>query len=368
MTNRSFHSFYSPLFICAGLIALIGIVNLHSATATFEAGVSLSSFVKAQLLYTLLGIIGMGLLSQLSLRRLYSLAPFLYGFSILLLILVLIPGIGSRHQGAQSWLNLGFVRVQPTEFAKVALLCFLSRRLADINLTQSMTLRDLMVPTFIFLIPTTLVILQNDLGSSLIFGFIFISLIFLQGIQWRLIVVTLILAILLGGVTYQHFLKPYQKNRIVSFMEPERDPRGAGYHLVQSKIAVGSAGIWGKGYLKGEANKLKFLPERHTDFVFPVLAEEWGFVGATATLLVYFFFLLYGVNVASCAGNRFGFFVSLGLVFFFFWHMVVNLGGVLGLLPLTGVPLPFLSYGGSSLVVTWMAVGLLLSVYRSRMG
>jgi rod shape determining protein RodA len=365
---RSFHIVSSPLFICALLIALIGIVNLHSATATFEAGAHLSSFVTAQLLYTLMGMIAMGILSRLSLRRLYDLAPFVYGFGILLLILVLIPGIGSRHQGAQSWLNLGFVRVQPTEFAKIALLCLLSRRLADMNLTQSMTLKDLVGPTLIFSVPTVLVILQNDLGSSLIFGLIFISLIFLQGVQWRFIVVALVLVVFLGTVTYRYFLKPYQKNRIVSFMEPERDPRGSGYHLVQSKIAVGSAGLWGKGYLKGEANKLKFLPERHTDFVFPVLAEEWGFVGATATLLIYFFFLLYGVNAASCAGNRFGFFLSLGLVAFFFWQMVINLGGVLGLLPLTGVPLPFLSYGGSSLVVTWMAVGLLLSVYRGRMG
>lgn len=365
---RSFHRFYSPLFIFASLIALIGIVNLHSATATFETGVILSSFVKAQLLYTLLGIVGMGVLSRLSLRRLYSWAPVIYGVSLFLLVLVLIPGIGAQHQGAQSWLNFGMVRVQPTEFAKIALVCFLSRRLADMNLTQSMTLKDLIVPGLIFLTPTALVVMQNDLGSSLIFGFIFISLIFLQGIQWRLIVVALVLVVFLGTITYHYFLKSYQRNRIVSFMEPERDPRGAGYHLVQSKIAVGSAGIWGKGYLKGEANKLKFLPERHTDFVFPVLAEEWGFVGATATLLIYFFFLLYGVNVASCAGNRFGFFLSFGLVAFFFWHLVINLGGVLGLLPLTGVPLPFLSYGGSSLVVTWMAVGLLLSVYRSRMG
>lgn len=356
-------NFYYPLFIFALLLAIIGLFNLYSATLTFEKEAA-STYFTAQLLYTVLGIVAMFVVSLLSVKSLYSLAPFIYLFALGLLVLVLI--VGAERHGSLSWLDLGFVRLQPSEFGKLGLIFILSRHFAAIKRDVALGFRDLVIPTFYFLIPTLLVVSQNDLGSSLFYGFIFGSMILIQGIRLRIIIFALVLIGVVGVGTYQYGLKPYQKNRIVSFMNPELDPKGAGYHLVQSKIAVGSGGITGKGYKKGQSHKLKFLPERHTDFIFPVLLEEWGFVGGTLTLMLYFLFLLSGVNVATRSENRFGFFMSLGLVAFFFWHLVINLGGVLGLIPLTGVTLPFFSYGGSSLVANWMAIGFLLSVVRSR--
>jgi rod shape determining protein RodA len=359
---KYFQNFYYPLFLFAIIIATIGLLNLYSATAGFDK--EINSLFKAQVVYTGIGVFGMIIASMLSIKNLYKLTPFLYVGAIGLLVLVLV--MGAKVHGAMSWLDLGFVRLQPSEFGKIGLILLLSRYLSGLQLDRSLSFSEIFIALIIFLVPTVLVVLQNDLGSSLFYGFLFITMIFVQGIRIKYIVIGLILLSLVSVISYQYILQPYQKNRIISFMNPELDPRGSGYHLVQSKIAVGSGGMSGKGYLKGESHRLKFLPERHTDFIFPVLAEEWGFVGSVFTLMMYFLFLVSGTNIATRAESRFGFFVSIGLVALFFWHLVINLGGVLGLLPLTGVPLPLLSYGGSSLVVNWLAIGTLLSVMKSR--
>ena len=280
-------------------------------------------------------------------------------------MLVLVLVMGAERHGSLSWLDLGFVRLQPSEFAKFGMVMMLARYLSNLQKDGPLSFSELFTAAIFFLIPTVLVVLQNDLGSSLFFGFIFCSMVFIQGIRFRYIFIALAILCIVGTVSYQFMLKPYQKDRIISFMKPELDPRGTGYHLVQSKIAVGSGRFFGKGYLKGQSHRLKFLPERHTDFIFPVLAEEWGFFGGLLTLFLYFLFLMSGVNVISRSSTRFGFFLATGIVATYFWHLVINLGGVLGLIPLTGVPLPFLSYGGSSLVANWLAIGFLLSVYRA---
>jgi len=363
--RRLFQNFYFPLFLFALILAVIGLVNLYSATASFDMAQA-SPYFKAQLLYTILGITVMFVVSLIPLKTLYAAVPYIFGVTLFLLVLVLI--FGTKSHGALSWLDLGFVRIQPSEFGKIGLVLILSKYLANTQKDYSLGLRGLIVPTLIFLVPTLLVVMQNDLGSSLFYGFIFGSLILIQGVRFRYILIALLLVVALSVVSYNFFLQTYQKNRIVSFMHPEKDSRGSGYHLVQSKIAVGSGGLWGRGYRKGRSHQLKFLPERHTDFVFPVLAEEWGFIGGGITLLFYLLFLLSGIHLASKAENRFGYFVCVGIVAFYFWHLVINLGGVLGLIPLTGVPLPFLSYGGSSLIANWLAIGFLLSVLKSRTG
>jgi len=363
MKLKLFHNFYYPLFVLALLLAVIGLFNLYSATLTFERETA-STFFKAQLFYTILGIVTMFVMSTISVKYLYALSPYIYAFSLALLVLVLI--VGAERHGSLSWLDLGFVRLQPSEFGKLGLIFILSKYLAKIQNDDALSLKTLIKPTLFFLIPTILVVLQNDLGSSLFYGFIFASMIMTQGVRIKLIIFALVIVGVVGIASYKYVLKPYQKNRIISFMNPELDPRGSGYHIVQSKIAVGSGGLLGKGYLKGESHRLKFLPERHTDFIFPVLLEEWGFLGGVMTLFLYFLFLMSGMNVASRSENRFGFFLSVGLVAFYFWHLVINLGGVLGLIPLTGVPLPFFSYGGSSLIANWMGIGFLLSVVRSK--
>jgi rod shape determining protein RodA len=366
------------------VLAVIGLLNLHSATHSVElTGMAHDAFEKwtmdqrarfpwfptsklfwSQVVYTLMGIALMLVVSRISLRHLYGASSYIYLFSLLLLALVLV--MGAKVNGSLSWLDLGIVRLQPSEFAKLGLVLMLSRHLADFEKNYSLGLLELISPSLIFFIPMILVLVQNDLGTSMFFGLIFGTLLMVQGVDWRLILVAVLLVSVTGVVGYRFFLKPYQKDRIVQFSNPEQDARGAGYHLVQSKIAVGSGSLLGKGYLKGSSNKLKFLPERHTDFIYPVLAEEWGFVGTATVLLFYFCFLVMGISIAARSRNRFGIFVSIGVVSIFFWHMVVNLGGVLGLMPLTGVPFPLFSYGGSSLLATWTALGVLMSAYRSR--
>ena len=360
---KSLRNLHYPMLVVSIVLAACGLINLYSATVSFD-DVTASSLFKAQLAYTGLGIVVMLIVAQLSLRRLYMLAPLAYAFSLLLLVLVLV--VGSTVHGSQSWLDLGLVRLQPSEFAKLGLVFFLSWQLTGQAFSQALGPKELLKPSLIFLVPSVLVILQKDLGSSLFFGFLFATLLFIQGVHWRIVVLAMTLVAVGSLVSYQFLLKPYQKDRIASFMEPERDAKGSGYHLVQSKIAVGSGQFLGRGYLKGASNKLKFLPERHTDFIFPVLAEEWGFVGSVSVLGLYALLLLCGVNIASRSNNRFGFFLSVGFTSLFFWHLVINLGGVLGLMPLTGVPLPFLSYGGSSLLTNWVALGFLQAIYKSR--
>lgn len=390
MKAKFAQNFYTPIFLLALILAAIGLVNLYAVTSSFEQDfkihykllisffggplpqgqlepdIELSRFFANQVLYHVLGVAVMFAVLRFNVKTLYQLAPIAYATSLVLLVLVLL--IGSKAKGSLSWLDLGGgVRIQPSEFAKLALILYLSRYLAGLDNRDSLGLGGLVKPLVIAGAPMLLVILQKDLGSSLFFGLIFVTLVFMQGIRWHLIVVGLAVGLTLAVVSYNYLLMPYQQKRIVSFMNPELDPRGGGYHLVQSKIAAGSGEVWGRGWMKGESYKLKYLPEPHTDFIFPVLAEEWGFAGAVTTVALYSLFLLYGVNITSRAGNRFGFFIGIGMVSLFFWHLVINLGGVLGLLPLTGVPLPLLSYGGSSLLTTWIAIGVLLALYRSRL-
>lgn len=384
MSSRADKIYFVPFLFMAIILAILGLINLHSATQTLEilstpqgswqeftfsmrekfSWFPTSTLFWSQSIYTVVGIGIMLVVARLPLRYFYYLAPYIYLLSLGLLVLVLV--LGSKVHGSLSWLDLGIVRLQPSELAKLGLVIMMSRYLGDFEKNYSLTITELIKPTLIFLIPMVLVILQNDLGSSLFFGLIFASMLLVQGVDWRLVVFGILIVACLSIVAFNFVLKPYQKDRVVQFMNPEQDARGAGYHLVQSKVAVGSGQILGKGYLKGTTNKLKFLPERHTDFIFPVLAEEWGFVGCAVVLGLYGIFLFFGVHIALRSHNRFSIFLSLGVVSLFFWHMVINLGGVLGLMPLTGVPFPLFSYGGSSLMATWLAIGMLMSTFKGR--
>jgi rod shape determining protein RodA len=211
-----------------------------------------------------------------------------------------------------------------------------------------------------------LVVLQRDLGGSLFFVLLFVTISFFLKVPARYFVIAGVLAAVAGVGAYHFVLKGYQKDRVKMFLNPESDPRGKGYHLVQSKIAVGSGEWMGRGYLKGNINKLKYLPERHTDFIFAVLGEEWGFLGGVFSLVVMALFLLVGLESASQTKDPFGSLLAIGVVGLFFWHIVINQGGVLGLMPLTGVPLPLLSYGGSSLFTLMIGVGMLFNVRMRR--
>ena len=343
---------------------MMGLANLYSATSTFDAGAQ-TSYFHAQIVWSMIGISSLLIVFSVHYRHFRASSYFFYGATAALLVLVLV--MGRKVAGHQSWLQLGPVSLQPTEIAKLGLIFGLSRYLALFRTSpKGAAFRELIPSFLLFLLPTGLVILQGDLGSSLFFGLIFVTMMLIHGVRWQVLVSMLVLFLLAATLAYFFFFSPYQKNRILTFLNPEMDRRGSGYHLIQSKIAVGSGGWVGKGYLRGKTHKLHFIPERHTDFIFPVLAEEWGFLGSALVLISFGLLLFLGVNVAARANDRFSFFLSVGVCALFFWHLVVNLGGVLGLMPLTGVPLPFFSYGGSALMTNWIGIGILLNVSMRR--
>ncbi len=361
--RRLITHFNWALLITILVMSAAGLLNLYSATSSFEQGEA-AGFFKAQLLWSLVGIVAVLLIVSIHYKVLQSQSYVLYILTLGLLLSVLF--FGKVVNGSLSWIQVGPISLQPTEMAKLGMIFALSRHFSNWNPRYKASLQDLLPSLGLFLLPTVLVLMQGDLGSSLFFGMIYVTMILVQGVRWKLVVSMVILFLTMAILAYFFFLSPYQKNRVKTFMNPELDRRGAGYHLIQSKIAVGSGGWLGKGYLKGQTHKLKFIPERHTDFIFPVLAEEWGFMGSTFVLISFFSFFILTLSVAQKAIDRYSFFLVIGLSSVFFWHMVVNLGGVLGLMPLTGVPLPFYSYGGSSLLTNWIAVGIILNISMRR--
>lgn len=360
--RRLITNFDWPFFVVLILLAVLGLGNLYSAATSFDT-VKVNYF-SAQLIWTAIGVATLLVTTSIHFRHFRSLSYWLYWGSVLLLLLALI--LGRQIAGNQNWLELGPVRLQPSELGKLGLIFALARYMLRWPANQAVGLKELFPALLIYLIPTVLVLKQGDLGSSLFYGFIFITLILVHGVRFKVVATFAFMGIFICIIAYFFALSPYQKNRIQFFLKPELDRRGAGYHLVQSKIGVGSGGLTGKGFLKGETNKLKFIPERHTDFVFAVLAEEWGFVGSCFVLLTFLLFFFLGLNIALKATDRYSFYLAVGLCSLFFWHFVINLGGILSIMPMTGVPLPFFSYGGSALLTDWLAAGLLLNISMRR--
>lgn len=361
--KKVFLRFPWAMFIVILVWISLGLINLYSATYRFDQA-DASHLFRSQLLWICIGFALLFLVLCIDTHFFFEYSYFLYGFSLLLLLLVFF--FGRSVAGQQNWIVIGKLSFQPSEFAKLSFILALARFYSVTIPREGLSAKVMFIALLLLFLPTSLILLQKDLGGALFFILIFFTLSFFTPFKIRSLLLILVIAILASTALFQWGLKPYQKDRIQIFMNPEKDPRGSGYHLMQSKIAVGSGGLTGKGYLQGSMNKLKFLPERHTDFVFPVLAEEWGFLGSVFSLVLMFIFLLLGIESAYPSRDFFGSLVSLGIVGLFFWHLVINLGGVLGLLPLTGVPLPLFSYGGSSVLTMMMAVGLLLNIRMRR--
>lgn len=349
--------------VLLGFLVLIGMVNLYSALYLWGGESHLALF-GMQLLWIALGGIFAWLLYLYDYRLLYRSCWRWHGVAVVLLLLVLLTG--QKISGHRSWFAIAGLGIQPSEFAKLTTVLVLARFFTDHIRPKGFALADIWQPVVLAGVPMGLILLQGDLGTALFVGLLLASFLLFARLKWRLLVVLVVLTAAGGGLAYQTLLTPSQKGRITSFLHPEDDPRGRGYHLMQSKLAVGSGGWLGKGYLKGEVNKLRFLPEKHTDFIFPVLAEEWGFVGSMVTVACYFGLLMVGLSISRTSRDRFGVLLALGITFWLFWQIAINLGGVLGLIPLTGITLPFLSYGGSSIIVGFAAMGLLLSIHRRR--
>jgi rod shape determining protein RodA len=342
-------------------IALIGILNLYSATAKMEmAGTPL--YLK-QMFWLLIGLAMMGTIAFIEYRFYSDFAYIVYSIALFLLILVLAYGLITS--GAQRWVKIGSLSFQPSEFVKLSLILALAKFFHRPSLPKGYSLKQLPLPFLLLFLPMILILKQPDLGTAIILLLVFFSILIFVKIRWS----SLLAIGLAGGVALPllwGFLKEYQKKRIHTFFNPDMDPLGAGYHLIQSKIAVGSGGILGKGFMKGTQCKLGFLPEQQTDFIFSALGEEWGLIGSLFIIGLYFALILWGLRIAVQAKDRFGAILAFGVVAMLFWHIFINIGMVLGMMPVVGIPLPLLSYGGSFMISTLIGVGFLLNVSMRR--
>lgn len=354
-----------PLVGIALLLSFIGLILIYSATT--PPGDAGRSFLVRQVTWCSLGIVLMALCLLFDYHMLDRWAFWLYG--LVILSLVAVWALGKVTAGSRRWIELGLLRFQPSEFAKLAVIVILAKYYQNRPDNEGFELRDLIAPAVLVGIPVLLVLLQPDLGTAGVIVLIAISMTLFAGIRLRilawaagLIVAAIPVAWLLGD----KLLMGYQKQRLITFLHPDQDPLGAGYHIIQSQIAIGSGGIFGLGFLQGTQNQLMFLPVKHTDFIFSILAEEWGFAGCAAVFLLFIGLLLFGLSIAERARDDFGTLLAFGCTASFFWHFFINVGMTMGLLPVVGVPFTFLSYGGSSLLASFLGVSILLNVSMRR--
>ncbi len=341
------------LVIALCLIMSLGIINLYSASI-----VAHSPFYIKQAIWYSLGMILMFIIYFVDYRSLAHYTNVAYWSCVSSLILVLL--LGRVAGGSKRWLDLGFFNLQPSEFAKIIMVLVFAKYFQEIE-RPVYGFKELIKPAFFTAIPCALILKQPDLGTALMICIVLGSMVLIAKIRWTTLV-TLIVGISAAVPLLWKYMKPYQKKRILTFLNPESDPFGSGYHIIQSKVAIGSGGLWGKGYFHGTQAHLNFLPEVHTDFAFSLWGEEWGFIGALILVLLYALVVFRGLRIAFEARDRLGAFLAFGITAMFFWQTVVNINMVLGLLPVVGVPLPLFSYGGSSVIVTLMGMGILLSV------
>jgi len=350
------------ILLWLALIATMCLMNLYSAIYP-DKPPGTPIYIK-QLYYF---IMGMGLvLAIISVDyRIFMAWNYpMYGAICLLLIYALV--LGKTLSGAQRWINLGFFNLQPSEPAKLMLVITLASYYSRKDTGKGFTLKELGIPIALTLFPFLLILKQPDLGTALMLGFIFVSMTLFVKLKWQTLNILLGVCASLIPIAWKFILKPYQRQRIETFLNPEADPLKSGYHIMQSKIAVGSGLTFGKGYLEGTQGHLDFLPERHTDFAFSIWAEEFGFVGSALFLSIYFFLILWGLNSAVSSRDKFGTLLCIGVVSLIFWQAFINLAMVMGMLPVVGMPLPLFSYGGSSLLTTMAGIGILISVRMRR--
>ena len=310
----------------------------------------------------ILGLIIFFLVIFFDLRLIFGYAYLIFFLSII--SLAIIPFFGIESNGATRWINIAGISLQPSEFVKYTLILALAKYFHSIN-NDSSFIKTLIIPLIITIVPVFLVITQPDLGTALIILLGGISLFWISGLNYKYFIVG-VFSILCSLPVLWQYLKDYQKERVLTFFNPERDPLGNGYHIMQSKIALGSGGIFGKGYMEGTQSHLNFLPEMQTDFIFTMLGEEFGFIGTLILLFIYAALIMISIRLALKSRSLFSKYLSLGVCNVFFIYVFVNIGMVTGLLPVVGVPLPFISYGGSSMLAVMFGFGLLMNCYINR--
>ncbi len=357
-----FHFDWVLLFLVLSLCS-ISLLNMYSAGTSLITSKGESPIYIKQLFWLIIGLTMMIVCFGIDYRVINEYAYIIYGISLVLLIILSLYGEFTR--GTQRWFVLGGFSFQPSELAKISLLLALSRFFNANEIEDGYNLRQLWLPFLLMAVPFLLIMKQPDLGTAMVLVIIFVSTVFFVGIKWRSVIIVATSLVLFMPVAWL-FLKDYQKERIMTFLNPEMDPLGAGYHIIQSIIAIGSGGLIGKGFLKGTQSQLRFLPEHQTDFIFSVFAEEWGFLGGLLLIILFMSLTFWGLKIARQSRDLLGTLIAFSITMLIFGEMLVNIGMVLGILPVVGIPLPFFSYGGSALVIMMMGIGLLLNISMRR--
>lgn len=351
-----------PLLTGILLLCAFGLAILYSAS---ESDIDM---VRRQSMNIVIAVVIMFSLAQISPAKLKAISPWFYIAGLILLAAVLV--MGDMGKGAQRWLIIGGFRFQPSEIVKLAvpMMCagFLASR------PQPVRAWHLLVAFILAMIPAALIVKQPDLGTAILVSAAGVFTLFFAGLSWRLIILVVVIAVagistvLVDPDILDVFLHPYQKRRVLTLIDPQNDPLGAGYHIIQSSIAIGSGGIFGKGWLNGTQCHLDFLPEQHTDFIFAVIAEEIGLAGIVIMMLLYLFIILRGLYIAAMSDSVYGRLLGGSLTLVFFIYLLVNTGMVTGILPVVGVPLPLVSYGGTSIITIMAGFGILMSIHTHR--
>lgn len=357
--KRYIRNFDYPLLGVSLALVGVGLLNIYSATGGGASGI-----FNKQLLWFGIGMAMLLPIVVIDYRVLDRLSYFIYG--IVLAGLAAVLAVGRTTLGATRWIDIGGFSIQPSEFAKLALILALAKYFQTVWRANGYSARELVLPLILSIIPFALIAKQPDLGSA---GFLLIimgTLFLMVKVERRFLVSLLLFAAPFPFILWKFALHDYQKQRVLTMLDPQSDPLGKGYHIIQSIIAVGSGGMTGKGFLQGSQAQLNFLPEQHTDFIFSVLAEEWGFAGGLVTIALYIGLVYLSMQVALNAKDRFGQLLSAGIAAMFFWQAFINLAMVVGMFPVVGVPLPFISYGGSALLMNMASLGILLNISMRR--
>ncbi len=351
------------LIIVILALNVIGLINLYSATHG-PTSTDVASLFISQIMWLIVGWTVFLVVTLLDYSIVSRIALVIYILNLGAIIYVTF--FGKVALGAQRWIDLGFFRYQPSETMKLALIMLMAKILSTRNtLGSGMGFKEMFTPLIALGIPFVFVVEQPDLGTAMMLAAIGGSMVIFAKVKRIIMASAIVLGIIALPIAWKFVLHDYQKNRILTFLSPTSDPRGTGYNSIQSKIAVGSGRFFGKGFMKGTQSQLEFLPERHTDFIYSVLSEEHGFVGSIAVIGLFCFLFITGIRIATNARDKFGALLTVGVLCYVFWHMFVNIGMVIGLLPIVGVPLPLLSYGGSSMLTTMAGLGIVSSVaYR----
>jgi rod shape determining protein RodA len=359
--RRLLMNFDWTLLITTLVVSCLGVMNIYSSMYPYTGG-GTPLYLKQVYWFILAGVV-MAFILSFDYRTLIRYSYLFYFLCLFLLIFVML--FGRTTSGSQRWLQLGFISFQPSEVVKLSLVLVLTRYLAETEVSSGYGIRELIRPFLLIGVPVLLVFKQPDLGTAVLMVATSVSILAFIGVRLR---VWLSLAAVCAAAApiMWHFLKDYQKTRLLIFLNPDLDPLKTGYHITQSKIAVGSGTVMGKGFLRGTQSQLHFLPEQHTDFVFSVWAEEWGFLGCFVLLFLLLLLISRGLKISSTSKDKAGAILAMGISAMLFWQTFINIGMVVGIVPVVGVPLPLFSYGGTSVITTTMGIAILMNIGMRR--